>query len=351
MSEIGVVLSFLLAILGFSMLIISHELGHFISAKIFKIGVEEFAVGFGPRIASFKFRGTVYSLRAIPFGGFNKMVGEEHTQQNEQNSNSLLKKPASIRAVIFLFGPIMNYIFAILLFFGFFMMGVQTPTTQIAEVVESSAADLAGFEVNDVIISVGGTGVNSWDEIVAITQKNPGKMIEYIVERNGERIKMHPTISDVDGKGLLGISPGIEQQFIGTAKSMLNAMKTAGYVNVLYVKGLGMLFTGRIPLEQARPVSPVGIVDMTAQVARSGFQNFLFFLGLLSILLGMSNLIPLLPWDGGHLLMLLIEKIRRKPVSEKTQRTIASFGYTFAIVIFAVAIFLDIFKPIDLSKF
>ena len=112
-----------------------------------------------------------------------------------------------------------------------------------------------------------------------------------------------------------------------------------------------MLFTGKLPLEQARPVSPIGIVDMTAQVAQSGFQNFLFFLGLLSILLGMSNLIPLLPWDGGHLLMLLIEKIRRKPVSERTQKAIASFGYIIAIGIFAVAIFMDIFRPIDLSKF
>lgn len=347
----SVVLNFLLALVGFSLLIISHEFGHFVSAKIFKIGVEEFAIGFGPRIASFKFRGTTYSLRMIPFGGFNKLVSEEQAQQGELSSSSFLRKPASIRAAIFLFGPIMNYLFAMILFFVFFMMGVQAPTTQVAEVIENSAADSAGFKVNDAIVSVGGTSVNSWEEIVAITQKNPNKMLEYIVERNGENIKISPMLSEMEGKGFLGISPKVERHYIGFEKSVLNAVKTTGYVNVLYVKGLGMLFTGRLSLEQARPVSPIGIVDMTAQVAQSGFQNFLFFLGLLSILLGMSNLIPLLPWDGGHLLMLLIEKIRRRPVSEKTQKAIAGFGYTIAIAIFAIAIVLDIFRPIDLSKF
>lgn len=345
------ILNFLLAIVGFSMLIISHEFGHFVSAKIFRIGVEEFAIGFGPRIASFKFRGTIYSLRIIPFGGFNKLVGDEQAQRSEPSINSFLRKPASIRALTFLFGPIMNYLFAVVLIFVFFMMGVQAPTTQVAEVIENSAADSAGFEVNDIIVSVGGTSVNSWEEIVAITQENPNRTLEYMVGRDGKHIKISPMLSEMDGKGFLGISPKVERQYIGFVKSALNAAKTTGYINVLYVKGLGMLFTGRLSLEQARPVSPIGIVDMTAQVAQSGFQNFLFFLGLLSILLGMSNLIPLLPWDGGHLLMLLIEKIRGRPVSEKTQKAIASFGYMIAIAIFAIAIFMDIFSPIDLSKF
>jgi regulator of sigma E protease len=346
-----VILNFLLAIVGFSLLIISHEFGHFISAKIFRIGVEEFAIGFGPRIVSFKFRGTLYSLRVIPFGGFNKLVGDEQAQRSEQPINSFLKKPASIRALTFLCGPIMNYLFAIILIFIFFIMGIQAPTTQVAEVIENSAADSAGFGVNDIIVSVGGTSVNSWEEIVAITQENPNNTLEYIVVRNSDHIKIFPMLSEMDGKGFLGISPKVERQYIGFVKSSINAVKTTGYINVLYVKGLSMLFMGRLSLEQARPVSPIGIVDMTAQVAQSGFQNFLFFMGLLSILLGMSNMIPLLPWDGGHLLMLLIERIRGRPLSEKTQKAIASFGYMIAIAIFAIAIFMDIFNPIDLNKF
>jgi len=345
------ILNFLLAIIGFSLLIISHEFGHFISAKIFRIGVEEFAIGFGPHIVKFKFRETIYSLRAIPFGGFNKLVDEQKSKNGDFHHNSFLKKPVYIRAITFLFGPLMNYIFAIILLFVFFMMGMQSPTNRISEVIENSAADLAGFEINDTIISINGIEVSKWDEIVKITKENPDKTLEYIVERNDLNIKIYPKISNMDGEGFLGISPATERQYVGIIKSAINATKTTGYINVLYVKGIGMLFTGKLPLEQARPVSPIGIVDMTAQVAQSGFQNFLFFLGLLSILLGMSNLIPLLPWDGGHLLMLLIEKIRRKPVSERTQKAIASFGYIIAIGIFAVAIFMDIFRPIDLSKF
>ncbi|GFP35179.1 regulator of sigma E protease [Candidatus Hakubella thermalkaliphila] len=363
------------SIIAFGAMIVAHEFGHFLAAKISGIGVEEFSIGFGPKLFSFRRGETVYGLGIFPLGGYNKLVGMDPTEQlatedagypqrdgktpvgmdpterlaTERERLSFYNKPILHRAFTILFGPSMNYVFAVFLLTVFFMMGTYFLTLEIESIMPDSAAEAAGFQAGDKVVAVEGQEIKDWEELVRITQEHPGDRLSYVVERDGEQLTIEATVGKRGEVGFLGIGPRLVKKELDLFPAALSSLRASYNITRLYFHGVIRLVRGQLPVEEARPVSPIGILNITQQVAARGWQNLLSFLAILNIILAISNLIPLLPLDGGHILLLLIEKVRGRRLSDQVVGIMNTIGIILLITIFSIALYLDIFNPINLA--
>lgn len=340
------------SIIAFGAMIVAHEFGHFLAAKISGIGVEEFSIGYGPKLFSFRRGETVYGLGIFPVGGYNKLVGMDPTEQlaAERKSLSFYNKPILQRAFTILSGPSMNYVFAVFLLTVFFMMGTYFLTLEIESIMPDSAAEAAGFQVGDKVVAVEGQEIKDWEDLVRITQEHPGETLSYVVERDGQRLAIETTVGKRGEVGFLGIGPRMVKKKLDLFQAALSSLRATYNITRLYFHGVLMLVKGELSVEEARPVSPVGIVNITQQVVASGWQNLLSFLAILNIILAISNLIPLLPLDGGHMLLLIIEKIRGRRLSDNVVAIMNTIGIILIITIFSIALYLDVFNPINLTQ-
>ncbi len=353
MQVLTTIYQYLLAIIGLSLIIIVHELGHFSTARLSGMYVEEFFIGFGPKIFKFKARsGTTYGINAIPLGGYNRILGADRNESIPSNmkDKSFQCKPVYKKILVYINGAGFNIILAIILIGIFLSMGVFVLTTTIDYIQPDSPADISGFEVGDKVIALNGREIESWDDFSVLTKDNPDRTVTYTVIRNEVEIKLEAHLDNIEGQGYLGISPEYVKQKLGFTEIVKESFRMTWDIIVTCGRLIGMLFSGKLSFSEARPVSPVGVISIFQQSVSMGIQNFIFFVALVSILIGFGNLIPILPLDGGYIVLILIEAVRKKPVSNKILGICNAIGIFILVSILVIGFVFDIISPFSISN-
>jgi regulator of sigma E protease len=326
-------------------LIFVHELGHFLFAKLFKVRVLKFSLGFGPKIFSKTVGETEYQLSALPLGGYVKMFGENPDEQEASSSDkaaSFAHKKVWQRFLIVFAGPFFNLLFSLVLFFFiFFFLGLPDShdTTKIGDVNTDSPAATAGILANDTIITINGEATEKWLDVLNLVKDSKGEALTFLLARGQEEVTVVVTPAMLPVKDIFGEEVG-QRFMVGIMKANdifyvptnpLGALDAAWQQTWMYISLTVLGFVKLI--QQVVPVSELGGPILIAQIAgkqmQAGWVNFVFFMGLLSVNLGILNLLPIPVLDGGHLMFLSIEAIRRKPMSEKMQIVAQQIGMAF----------------------
>ena len=334
----------LATIFVFGLLVMVHELGHFFSAKLVGMGVHEFAIGFGPKVISRKIGETVYSLRLIPLGGFNKIAGMDPDEP--QDEKSFQTKPIWARMLVIISGSAMNFVLPIVLFTIVFMsMGIDLPSNEpiLGTIMAERPASKANMQAGDRIISVDGKPIGSWKQFVEIVQGNTDKDLNIVYERNGKiaNTMVKPEFDEKANRGIIGVVPLVEHRQPDFAESISLAIKQTYMLAGAMLSGLVQMVTGRAAADVA---GPIGVAQMAGQVAQLGFIPLLQFAAFLSINLGLINLLPVPVLDGGHVVTLAVEAIRRKPLDKNSMQFIQMIGFSLLILLMLLATFKDLMR-------
>lgn len=345
------ILTIVVGIVALSVLIIVHELGHFFAAKATGISVEEFGIGFPPRAYGRKWRGTIYSINWIPFGGFNKIAGEV----DPTVPKGLASRGYGIRLLVLSGGIIMNLLLPFVLLSVAYMVphDIVSGQVMVEEIAPNSPAEMAGIKAEDTLISVEGHEIKNGGDISRYIQLNLGKEISISVEHadaSTETVELTPRWRPPEGEGAIGILYRTENAVIVSesyppweaipigARSCIEAL-------VLYKNGIAGMILGTIPFT---PAGPVGIVQITGEVAQSGISPLLELTAFISIAIAITQLIPFPALDGGRILFVLLEWIRRgKRVSAKTEGIVHSIGFMILLGLIVLITYQDIIRWIS----
>ena len=314
------ILTIAAAVFVFGMLVLVHEWGHFITAKMTGMRVDEFAIGFGPKIISKKRGETIYSLRAVPLGGFNDIAGMD-PDSNTAGERGFCAKPVLSRMIVILAGAAMNFVLPIILFFAIYAtLGAAKPATEpiIGGIVEGMSAEKAGLKEGDLILSVDGQKVATWTEFTdKIKTVAAGENILLKYKRGDaiNEVTVAPTFNEQEKRVLVGVQSSIVYEEKSLPESFTLAIEHTKEITVLMIESIAGLF--KDPDQTENLAGPIGIVQMSGQVAERGFIPLLNFAALLSINLGIINLLPVPALDGGHFVNLFIEAVRGKPLGSK----------------------------------
>ena len=326
-------------LLGF--LITIHEAGHLIIAKLCKVKVNEFAIGFGPTIWKKQGKETRYAIRLIPLGGFCSMEGEE---ERSDNTGSFSQASIPRRMAIVAAGATVNIIFGLLVYFILMTTSGTYITNEINSIIDGYAAQEIELQQGDKIIKLNGKKINNKYDLNKVMEKNNGEIIEVVVERNGENLTFNikPTEVKNDETGAIAYYLGVnlkqsENTFINHL--IFGSIETREF-SLSILDNLKMMFTGGVSIDQM--MGPVGISEVVAKT--NGFKEFVYMLALISLSLGVTNLLPIPALDGGKLLILLIEAIRRKPMKEKTEINIQLIGFSILIALSIFITYHDIMR-------
>lgn len=335
-------LTILAAIFVFGVLVTVHEFGHFITAKMTGMRVDEFAIGFGPKIYQQKDGETLYSLRAIPLGGYNKIAGMDPDDPVEPNAFN--SKPIPARMLVILAGALMNFILPIILFSGIFMVEgrlqlVNEPV--LGTVVDEMAAARAGLKAGDRIVTIDGKNVKTWTDVVLNLRKAGTEEVTLTAERNGvlQTYNMTPMFDKDAGRPLIGVSPKFSKESLGFFGSIKEGFIYTKNIGLSMVSGLYRIVSGNAPADVA---GPIGVAQMAGQVAEKGLLPLMNFVAFLSINLGVINLLPLPALDGGHFVLLLLEALRGKPLGGKAMTNIQMVGVALILALTVFSTFKDI---------
>lgn len=334
----------LIAILIFGMLIFIHEFGHYLTARAFHVTIREFAIGMGPKILTKTSRksGITYSLRALPIGGFVSMVGEDEESEDE---NAFHRKPVWQRIIITVAGAAMNVLVGILVMSILVMTQESLPSTTIAQFRESETISTQeyGLQEGDKILKVDGTRVFIANELIYEIMRKGYEPIPVTVEREGKVITLDsvtfPTFTDS------GVQFGdIDFYVYAEARTPINVLKHAVFRSTSTIKmiweSLFDLLTGRYGVESVS--GPVGVTEALGEAASSGLADLVYLSVVISMNLGIMNLLPLPALDGGRLMFQIIELIRRKPVNPNVEGVVHFVGFVLLMTLFVVITFKDI---------
>ncbi len=327
-------------------LILAHEFGHFITAKAFRVEVKEFGVGFPPRIYGKKWGETVYSLNAVPLGGFTKLAGEE----DPDAPRSLAGKPIGIRLLVLSAGSLMNLLAPLALFTIAFMVPHNTVVGRVMvdEVALSSPAAVAGIENGDAILEINDKPINNTGDLQRYIQLNLGDEIKITVEHSDstlEDVRLTPRWQPPAGEGAIGVTvKTVNATVVRQSEPVWRAVplgaSTCLETLVLFKNGILGMLTGATPVEVR---GPVGIAEMTGEVARAGLSPLLEFAAFLSINLGLINIFPLPALDGGRIAFVLMEKARGgKRIPPRTEGLVHLIGFAVLIGILIAVTYNDI---------
>ena len=337
----------------FLLIVLFHEFGHFITAKLSGVLVNEFAIGMGPTLFKFQKGETKYSLRLFPVGGFCSMEGEDEESSNEK---SFSNKPVWKRIIIVSAGAIMNIILAFILMMIVLSQQNQFASVQISKFMDGSVTNHYGLQVGDVIKEIDGYNILTYTDIGFMLATNKDFSAEVVVERNGEIKKIEgvhfATQKDDTGKEVLVrdfyVAP-IEKNFFTFFRQTFNEI--ASNVKLAYMS-FWKIITGEFKLNTVS--GPIGIVSVVKDAATSGLEvnflqavnNIITIMMVLSVSIGIMNLLPFPALDGGRLVFLIIEAIRRKPINPKYEGLIHTIGFVLLMVLLLLVTFNDIFKLI-----
>jgi membrane-associated protease RseP (regulator of RpoE activity) len=360
------------------LVILVHEAAHFSVAKAFKIKVTEFFVGFGPRLWSTRRGETEYGVKAIPAGGYVKIAGMNPYEEiaPEDLPRTYGAKPPWQRALVILAGPFTHFVLAFVCLAAWLGFVGQPVTTSpvVAEVTPTlqggatSPAAAAGIHVGDRIVGVDGIKDPSDARLIRYTRNHVGEPITLTVDRDGRRLtfRVTPKLDEVAGQevGRVGVVLSLARQREGLIDSITGGARLVGSTVAQTVGGLGRIFgpeglaniarqvfTNQ-PQRSAdgRPISVVGVGRLVGATAESGhFWDILWLFAVVNIFIGLINLLPLPPFDGGHLAVLLVEKVRGRTVDARKIAPVAAVVAAFFILFSGLVLYLDIVKPVNLS--
>jgi regulator of sigma E protease len=348
---VSVVITILIFLVILAVIILAHELGHFITAKAFGVKVEEFGLGFPPRLLKIKRGETLYSLNAIPLGGFTKMAGEEDPKE----PRSLASKSIGVRIIVLSAGSIMNALLPLLLFSIAFMVphDVTIGEVVVEEVAQGSPAEAAGIEAGDMVLSMNDKPVQNIGGVHRYTHLNLGEEVNIVVKHTDattEEVQLIPRWKPPEGEGAMGIvvstsNPTVVSQHYPFWKAIPMGAGECVETFVIFKNEIIRVFIGASSLQVT---GPVGIAQMTGEVAKAGVSPVLEFAGFISINLAIINLFPLPALDGGRIIFVLIEWVRRgKRVSPKTEGLVHLIGFALLIAAMLAVAYQDIARIIS----
>jgi len=356
--------SILTAVLVLSFLILIHELGHFIAAKKSGVYVEEFGIGLPPRLFGKKFGETIYSINALPFGGFVKLHGENSLDSIKYPKRSFLKKSKKIRILIITAGVLMNFFVGILAFsitYSFSGIPRNTGEVKVIEVVPGSPAQISGILVGDIVKKVDENNISDTSKFISLVNgKLDQKVLVEIKRTIGEqsetkKIRITPRVNPPKNEGPLGViitateiyyPPIWQRPFVG----IYYGFKEAIFWGITIVQGLFSiiigLFSGNIPQDVS---GPVGIFAITTEAAKYGILSLINFIGIFSVNLAILNIIPFPALDGGRVLFIAIEAITRKKVLPKVENLVHSIGMILLLILLVILTARDVQRLITVG--
>ncbi len=335
-------------------LIFFHELGHFLVARLFGVGVEKFSLGFGPRIFGRKIGITDYRLSAIPLGGYVKMVGEEPDAELDPKDIpiSFTHKHLAKKFCIVAAGPLFNLVLALIIFFILFLVsGTYILKPTIGEIIADSPAYKAGLQNKDMIIAIDGTSVVDWEDMAKMITNCNGRDLSLTVKRQDELLEINIRPERSPGKNIFGediqryvigiASAGdVYQEKLSVFRSFTESIAQTYGITKLTIISIIKLIQGTVSTKTLG--GPIMIAEMAGQQARQGVMNLVFFIALLSINLAILNFLPIPVLDGGHLMFFLIEAIMGRPVNNKTREVAQQVGIFILIMLMVFVFYNDI---------
>lgn len=333
------------AIFVFGLLVLVHEFGHFITAKLTGMRVDEFAIGFGPKLCSKKIGETEYSLRIVPLGGFNDIAGMDPAH-NDAGERGYCEKPIRSRMLVILAGAGMNFILPIFIFFGiFFFHGVSTPINEpvFGTVIAEKPAFKAGLAPGDRVLAVNGQQVTTWQEFTEDLQANGNNPVNLTIQRDDKTLEkeVQPTYDSTTQRAMIGVTSSVSTRYPGFFESAWMAVRNTGYIIYMMIDALYKII---LELSGAELAGPIGVAQMAGEMAEMGFVPLLNFAAFLSLNLGIINLFPVPALDGGHFVNLCIEAVRGKPLSPKTLERTQMVGIALLILLMVFATKNDIVR-------
>jgi regulator of sigma E protease len=350
-----------------SVVVFFHELGHFLVARWCGVRILAFSIGFGPELVGFYDRyGTRWKIAAIPLGGYVKFFGDENAasapdaarlaaMDASEREQSFIFQPVPKRAAIVVAGPLANFLLAIAIFAGIFMLyGMETMSARVDDVQPASPAAAAGFKPGDLVVAIGGEAIHNFADMQRIVADSAGEPLEITVDRNGTQLVLKATpvlhtekdiFGNVQRIGLLGIkrspAPGdVKYQPVAPPRAVWMGVQETWYVVDKTLTYIGRVIIGREAANQLG--GPIRIAQMSGQVASVSFVALIHLAAVLSVSIGLLNLFPIPLLDGGHLLFYAIEAMRGRPLSERAQEVGFRIGFAIVIMLMIFATFNDI---------
>jgi regulator of sigma E protease len=336
------------AVLGF--LIFVHESGHFILAKIVGVGVKKFSLGFGPRIVSKKVGMTEYMISWIPLGGYVKMVGEEPDAELDASliPLSYSHKGVGKRSLIILAGPLFNVLLAVVIFFSLFQLsGLPIMEPEVGELKEGMPAQASGMRPGDRVVSIDGEPIHQWGDMAELITESGGRPLRFEILRNDRTILMEITPRLLPSRNIW--HEEVETYAIGITASgassilRLNIIQSAteSLTHTWQIAELTAIAIWKIITGSISPKAlggPILIAQLTGEQAKAGLVSLMFFVAVLSVNLGVINLLPIPILDGGHLLFCFIEGVTRRPVNLRVREVAQQVGF-FVLVLLMLFVF------------
>jgi regulator of sigma E protease len=363
-SVTGVLIPFLFVL---TLVVFFHELGHFLVARWCGVRVLVFSVGFGPELFGFNDRhGTRWKLSAVPLGGYVKFFGDENAASVpdqsavagmtvEERGQTFNEQRVGPRAAIVVAGPLANFLLAVVIFAGLFMMfGKPSTSARVDSVQPESAASAAGFRPGDLVLSINGRRIDSFPDMQQIVSTSAGQALVFEVDRGGTVVTLKATpalkevkdrFGNVNRQGILGItrsnSPDDTHfQPVGPLQAVGLGVQRTWFVVERTLSYIGGVISGREAADQLG--GPIRIAQVSGQVATEGLASLFSLAAVLSVSIGLLNLFPVPLLDGGHLMFYAIEAVRGKPLSERAQEMGFRIGLAIVLMLMIFATYNDI---------
>ncbi len=345
------IITLLILIIILGIIILVHEFGHFIWAKTFGVHIYEFSIGMGPILKTHKGKDNIdYNIRALPIGGFVSMAGEVYDDDDKIPKEKLLcNKPWYQRLIILVAGVCNNFILAIvILFFIALFNGATSTKPVIGTILDGSAISKSGIEVGDQIMSINGIKTQSWDKLqIVLYRKNDSDSYEFVVKKtNGEEQTYNitpDTITQEDGTETTQFGFSVDST---VSRGFLPSLKYAFMKFASIVQSMGLtitsLFSGKISLSALS--GPVGMYEVVDESLALGVAQMIYIVAFLSINVGFINILPFPAFDGGHVLFLIIEKIKGSPVNYKLESAFNTVGFILLMILMVYITIQDIIR-------
>lgn len=328
----------------FCFLILVHEFGHYIFARIFKVEIKEFSIGMGPKIFSkvSKKKDIKYSVRILPIGGYVSMVGEN---EESEHINAFCNKPCYQRLIITVAGALFNILLGIILMFAMTISMPKSGTTEIAKFYDNAVSCKYGLSVGDKILEIDGNYTPTMNSVVYEIGHSGGKAVDIKVERNGIETELYAVSFGTETENSITFGE-IDFKFCSIEKSISNVVKDSFYNSFLTVRmiwdSLFDLITGRYSIDALS--GPVGVTTTIGEAVKGGATSFFYLCSMLAMNLGIFNMLPIPALDGGRTFFLLVELLRGKPINRKYEGYIHTIGFMLLIILMIFVTYKDILR-------
>ncbi|HQG50279.1 MAG: RIP metalloprotease RseP [Syntrophorhabdaceae bacterium] len=351
----SIVMNVVYGFIALSLLILVHELGHYLVARLANVKVLAFSLGFGKKLINIKKAETEYAISAVPLGGYVKLLGESPDDEvkEEEISRSYSHKPPFVRILIAFAGPFFNIIFAFFLFYCVFLSGYNVLSTKVGKVETGYPAYEAGIREGDMISSINGQSITEWSELMDLVSNSKAHILTFTVNRNGNTLDYQISPKEIESKNIFGetikrkvIGITASNEFLTKKETLIGAVGKAGIqtynLTRITIVGIVKLIEGSISPKQVG--GPLLILEVAGKQAKEGAKNLIYFIAIISINLAVINLLPIPILDGGHIMFHLVEIIIRRKISQRFIDIAQKAGMGVLLAIMVLAFFNDLMR-------